>query len=55
MLIVDFKSGSLLFGPETDKRIKAEALRQACPKLGLTIVEEFEAGEQHLGFLLKKM
>lgn len=55
LLIVDFKSGSLLFGPNIEKRIKIEALRQASPKLGLTIIEEFEAGEQHLGFLLKKM
>lgn len=55
LLIVDFKGGSLLFGPATEKRLKAEALRQASPKLGLTIIEEFEAGQQHLGFLLKKM
>jgi ubiquinone/menaquinone biosynthesis C-methylase UbiE len=55
LLIVDFKSGSLLFGPDADKRIKADALRQASPKLGLTIIEEFQASDQHLGFLLKKM
>jgi ubiquinone/menaquinone biosynthesis C-methylase UbiE len=55
LLIVDFKGGSLLFGPNAEKRLKAEALRQASPKLGLIIIEEFEAGQQHLGFLLKKM
>lgn len=55
LLIVDFKGGSLLFGPDAEKRLKAEALRQASPKLGLIIIEEFEAGQQHLGFLLKKM
>ena len=55
LLIVDFKSDALLFGPKLENRLKIEALRLAVPKLSLTIIEEFEVGEQYHAFLLKKL
>jgi ubiquinone/menaquinone biosynthesis C-methylase UbiE len=55
LLIVDWKSDALLFGPKPEHRLKIEALRQGAPKLSLTIIEEFEVGEHYHAFLLKKM
>jgi len=55
LLIVDWKSNALLFGPEPKYRLRPEALRQAAPKLSLTIIEEFEVGIQYHAFLFKKL
>ena len=55
LLIVDFKSNAILFGPKPAMRLKTEVLKSIAPKLGLNIIEEFEAGEQYHGLLLKKM
>lgn len=55
LLIVDWKSDTLLFGPKLEYRLNIEALKQAIPKLSLTIIEKFEVGEQYHAFLLKKL
>ena len=55
LVIVDWKENYLLFGPKIEYRLKTEALRQAAPKLGLTIIEEFEVGTQYHAFILKKL
>lgn len=55
LVIVDWKNDSLLFGPKPEYRLKPEALRQAAPKLSLTIIEEFEVGIQYHAFILKKL
>lgn len=55
LLIADWKNDALLFGPEVDKRLKFEALKQAATKLNLTTIEEFEVGENYHALLLKKM
>lgn len=55
LLIADWKNDALLFGPEVDKRLKFEALKQAAAKLNLTTIEEFEVGENYHALLLKKM
>lgn len=55
ILIVDWKSDALLFGPKIEYRLKIEALKQAAPKLGLTIIEEFEVGTNYHAFILKKL
>ncbi len=55
LLIVDWKSDDLLFGPKLEYRVKTEALKQAAPKLSLTIIEEFEVGTNYHAFILKKL
>jgi ubiquinone/menaquinone biosynthesis C-methylase UbiE len=55
LLIVDWKTDALLFGPKPEYRLKLEALRQAVPKLSLTIIEEFEVGTNYHAFILKKL
>lgn len=55
LLIADWKNDALLFGPEADKRLKFEALKQAAVKLSLTTIEEFEVGENYHALLLKKI
>ena len=55
LLIVDWRSDALLFGPKLEYRLKIEALKQAIPKLSLTIIEEFEVGSHYHAFLLKKL
>ena len=55
LLIVDFKTDALLFGPEPEYRLKADALRRVAPKLSLIITEEFEVGTCYHAFILKKL
>ncbi len=55
LLIVDWKTDALLFGPEPKYRLRPEALKQAAPKLSLTIIEEFEVGTTYHAFILKKL
>jgi ubiquinone/menaquinone biosynthesis C-methylase UbiE len=55
LLIVDWKNNALMFGPKPEYRLKNEALRQAAPKLSLTIIEEFEVGDKYHAFILKKL
>ena len=55
IIIVDWKSNALLFGPKPEYRLKTEALKQVAPKLGLNIIEEFEVGTNYHAFILKKL
>lgn len=55
LLIVEWKSSDLPLGPSQDKRVKLESLKTAAPKLGLSIIEEFEAGPYHYGLILTKL
>lgn len=55
LLIVDWKNDARPFGPKLEYRLKTEALKQAAPKLGLTIIEEFEVGDNYHAFSLKKL
>ncbi len=55
LLIVDWKNDALLFGPKPENRLNVATFKQVVPKLSLTIIEEFEVGEQYHAFLLKKM
>ena len=55
ILIVDWKKDALLFGPKLENRLNISALKQAAPKLSLTIIEEFEVGEKFHALLLKKL
>jgi ubiquinone/menaquinone biosynthesis C-methylase UbiE len=55
LLIVDWKSDALLFGPPVKYRLRAEALKQIAPKLSLILIEEFEVGIPYHAFLFKKI
>lgn len=54
LLIIEWKSSDIALGPEADKRIKTEDLKERAAQIGLNIVEEFEAGPYHYGLILRK-
>jgi ubiquinone/menaquinone biosynthesis C-methylase UbiE len=55
LLIMEWKNSDLPFGPSQAKRIKVEALKTAAPKIGLSLIEEFEAGPYHYGLIFIKL
>ncbi|MFA5886827.1 MAG: methyltransferase domain-containing protein [Patescibacteria group bacterium] len=55
LLIMEWKNSDLPFGPSKDRRVKLEALKTAIPKIGLSVLEEFEAGPYHYGLILIKL
>jgi ubiquinone/menaquinone biosynthesis C-methylase UbiE len=55
LLIVEWKNSDLPLGPDPAKRVKAEAIKAAAPKIGLALNEEFEAGPYHYGLILSKL
>lgn len=55
LLIVEWKNMDLPLGPAPEKRVKLESLKSAIPKIGLNIVEQFEAGPYHYGLVLIKL
>lgn len=55
LLIIEWKEHDLLFGPKPEKRISRENLKNLAPKLGLKLIEEFEAGPMHYGLIFKKI
>jgi ubiquinone/menaquinone biosynthesis C-methylase UbiE len=54
LLVVEWKNTSTPIGPPPDAKVKKESLSQGAQKLGLTLEEEFEAGEYHYGMLFVK-
>lgn len=55
LLIVEWTSADLPFGPILEKRVKIESLVEAAPKLGLDVKEKFAAGPYHYGIVLTKI
>jgi len=55
LLIIEWKEHDLLFGPKPEKRINRENLKNLAPKLGLKLIEEFEAGTMHYALIFKKI
>lgn len=55
VLIIEWEDTSLPFGPPPEERVKVEILKKVCEKLGLKIIEQFEAGQYHYGLLLEKL
>jgi hypothetical protein len=41
-------------GPPLENRVEKESLKKGAQKMGLTIEEEFEAGNNHYGILFVK-
>jgi ubiquinone/menaquinone biosynthesis C-methylase UbiE len=55
MIIVEWKNSSLPFGPPAGERVKEEALKITCQKLGLKLEEEFIPGQYHFGLVFTKI
>jgi len=55
LLIVEWNNIISPLGPESEKRVKIEALKSAVGKIGLEIKEEFAAGPYHYGIILIKI
>ncbi|MCX6795518.1 MAG: methyltransferase domain-containing protein [Candidatus Falkowbacteria bacterium] len=55
LLIIEWKEHDLLFGPKTEKRINRENLKALAQKLGLKLIDEFEAGALHYALIFKKL
>lgn len=55
LLIVEWNSADAPFGPTVEKRVSQESLKAAAAKIGLDIMEEFEAGPYHYGLILIKL
>ena len=55
MLIIEWNATESPIGPTPDRRVKLEAIKEAAPKLGLTVEAGFEAGPYHYGIILKKL
>lgn len=54
LLIVEWKGADSPLGPAPDKRVNLSSLKNAAPKVGLEIIEEFSAGPYHFGLVLNK-
>lgn len=55
LVIIEWKGGSLPFGPEPEKRLKIDSIKSAATQLGLSLDEEFNAGPYHYGLIFKKI
>lgn len=55
LLVVEWKNNASPFGPPIDERVKAELLKTGAAKLGLNLIEEFDAGQYHYGLVFAKM
>ena len=55
LLIVEWENTDSPLGPALEKRVKLDSIKNAAPKLGLDISEEFKAGPYHYGLILTKL
>jgi len=55
LLIVEWKNIDTPFGPPVGERVKKDLLVMAGKKLGLDLVDEFEAGPYHYGMMFTKL
>lgn len=53
ILIVDWKKDAPL-GPEKEKRVSSEEIKELAGKIGFKLEKEFEAGIYHWGLILRK-
>jgi ubiquinone/menaquinone biosynthesis C-methylase UbiE len=55
ILVVEWKNIALPFGPPVEERVKQNLLEEAAKKLGLHLLEEFDAGLYHYGLIFTKI
>lgn len=54
LLVVDWNKIATPFGPSIEERVNKENLIAVCKRLGMELIEEFEAGEYHFGLVFLK-
>lgn len=54
LVIVEWKSSALPFGPSPEDRVEEDLLKNNSTNIGLVVEEEFEAGEYHYGIIFAK-
>lgn len=55
LLIVEWKNSDIPFGPAVEQRVNPENLKSTVLKMGLSVIEEFNAGPYHYGLILNKL
>ncbi len=55
LVVVEWKNVAVPFGPPAEERVEKDLLEQGAKKLGLSLEEEFEAGQYHYGMIFTKM
>ena len=55
LVIVEWKNIALPFGPPLNERVRADLLKQNCPKLGLKLEKDFFVGHFHFGLIFIKL
>jgi ubiquinone/menaquinone biosynthesis C-methylase UbiE len=55
IVVVEWKNIALPFGPPVEDRVNRGLLERAAKKLGLDLIEEYEAGRYHYGLIFRKM
>lgn len=55
LTVIDWKDISIPFGPQPEERINKDTLIEISKKVGLTLDEEFSAGEYHFGLIFTKI
>ncbi len=55
LLIVDWQLTASPLGPEPNRRVNPEAVKETAPKLGLKLIEEFNPGPYHFALIFNKL
>lgn len=54
LLVIDWLSVKMPFGPATENRVNPEDIKRICQSLSLKLIEEFKAGNYHFGLIFQK-
>lgn len=54
LLVVDWKKGATTFGPAVELRPDPEEIKAIAQEVGITLLEEFEAGPFHFALVFQK-
>ncbi len=55
LLIIDWQLTASPLGPEPHRRVNPEAIKDAAPKLGLQLLDEFTPGPYHFALIFNKL
>ena len=54
LLVIDWLKTATPFGPSVEKRIDPLKVKETANKIGLNLIEEFQAGPYHFGLIFQK-
>ncbi|MDO8571357.1 MAG: methyltransferase domain-containing protein [bacterium] len=54
LVIIEWKTGSIPFGPPAEVRVSDEIVKGIASKIGLTLLDEFNASEYHYAIVFRK-